>query len=203
MRWTTLLWLCAGCGRIDFDPVDAVPGSSDVFLVAAHVNSSCAIIGGALSCWGDNARGQLLTGDQTDRFTPVRIGADGDWIAVAPGQNHICGVRQGGDLYCWGGGDQGQLGQGDFMDRSAPARVVLARPVTAVDAYFHTCAVLDDGELWCWGANLEGELGQNDAVNSPDISSPVQVSAATTWSRVSTGQGHTLATTTGGSLYGT
>ncbi|HEX5060887.1 MAG TPA: hypothetical protein VFV99_16080 [Kofleriaceae bacterium] len=209
MRWALMLaWLC-GCGRIAIDPIaddgampDAPPTGPGVFAVAAHVNSSCMILDGALSCWGANANGQLATGDTMDRFARTPIGSERDWIAIAPGETHICGLRAGGDLYCWGGNDNGELGQGDMMERHVPTRVPLARPVVAIDAWSHTCAILDNGELWCWGQNAEGELGQNDSNGAAPIPSPVQVSPGMTWSRVGLGQGHTLAYGAAG-LYGT
>jgi alpha-tubulin suppressor-like RCC1 family protein len=200
MRGALAIVVCVGCGRIGFEPADG--SSKGVFTVAAHVYDSCAILDGALSCWGGNSSGQLATGDAVDRFMPVPIGADRDWIAVAPGQDHICGLRSPGDVYCWGGNAHGQLGLGDTVARPAPTRVALARPAVAIAAWYHTCAILDDGELWCWGDNLEGELGQNDPANSPDIPSPIQLGAGMSWSQVAAGQGHTLAVS-GGALYGT
>jgi alpha-tubulin suppressor-like RCC1 family protein len=187
--------LCVACGRFAFDSSsDGGDGSSGVYLVVAHVNDSCAILDGVLSCWGLNAHGQLATGDTTNSAAPVRIDNNRDWTAVACGQDHTCGVRAGGRLYCWGGNTHGQLGVGDFMDRTAPTLVDLPRPVVEIDAWFHTCATLDDRELWCWGINNEGELGQNDSVGTPDKPSPVQVlGPGATWASASTGQGHTLA----------
>jgi alpha-tubulin suppressor-like RCC1 family protein len=206
--------LVAGCGRIAFDSTDAGDaafgdgdgdrgdGGGLPALVAAHVNNTCAIIDGALSCWGQNSSGQLLTGDMTDRDMPIPIGSDRDWIDVMPGQEHICGVRAGGSLYCWGGNVDGQLGTGDFNPRMTPTLVPLARPVISLDAWFHTCAVLDNFELWCWGNNNEGELGQGDLPGAPDSPMPVQLGVGMQWSQVATGQGHTIARA-GADVYGT
>ena len=196
--------LATGCGRIGFSDAsaDASIGGTDVFVIEANVTNTCAILGGGLSCWGANGSGQLVTGDQIDRFAPTPIGVDRDWLAVAPGQDHICGVRAAGQVYCWGGNTNGQLGSGDFVPRAAPAQVALPRPAVAIDAWFHTCAVLDNGELWCWGRNDEGQLGQDDAVNGPDLPSPVPLDATMQWRSVGVGQGHTVAISSGG-LFGT
>ena len=42
-------------------------------------------------------------------------------------------------------------------------------------------AIKTDGTLWSWGKNNTGQLGIS---NSPDRSSPVQVGALTTWSKI-------------------
>ena len=45
--------------------------------------------------------------------------------------------------------------------------------------------------LYSWGWNTNGQLGQNDTI---DRSSPVQVGALTTWSKISAGTFSCLAT---------
>jgi alpha-tubulin suppressor-like RCC1 family protein len=54
--------------------------------------------------------------------------------------------------------------------------------------------------MWGWGKNRFGELGLGDAT---DKSSPVQIGALTTWSKVSTGYNHTVAIKTDGTLWAT
>jgi alpha-tubulin suppressor-like RCC1 family protein len=52
-------------------------------------------------------------------------------------------------------------------------------------------------QLWAWGANDYGSLGQN---NTTQYSSPVQI-PGTTWSSISAGGLHSLATKTDGTLW--
>ena len=49
-----------------------------------------------------------------------------------------------------------------------------------------------DNGLWLWGYNNNGELGQGDITSR---SSPVQVGALTTWSKIAGGDYHTIAIT--------
>ena len=52
--------------------------------------------------------------------------------------------------------------------------------------------------LWSWGYNTDGFLGLGDTTPR---SSPVQVGALVTWSAISAGNNHSLATKTDGTLW--
>jgi alpha-tubulin suppressor-like RCC1 family protein len=72
---------------------------------------TCAIDGtnGALSCWGNDADGQLGIGSSEDILTPSPV----PLVAVQKaslGERHSCALVTGGLLYCWGANDKGQLG---------------------------------------------------------------------------------------------
>jgi alpha-tubulin suppressor-like RCC1 family protein len=64
---------------------------------------------------------------------------------------------------------------------------------------YHTAAIKTDGTLWTWGANYTGYLGTNDTDNR---STPVTTFAGgTNWKQVSSGNGHTAAIKTDGTLW--
>jgi alpha-tubulin suppressor-like RCC1 family protein len=56
----------------------------------------------------------------------------------------------------------------------------------------YSLATKTDGTLWAWGSNTNGQLGQS---NQTYCSSPVQI-PGTTWSVISAGNYHSLATKT-------
>ena len=76
----------------------AQPGSA--IALAAGYNHACAVATDhALWCWGDNTEGQLGQADlpgAPNALQPVRVGSDSDWLGVAGGQGHTCGVARAG-----------------------------------------------------------------------------------------------------------
>jgi hypothetical protein len=63
--------------------------------------------------------------DFDQRGVPTRVGTSADWLDVATGQFHTCGVRAQG-LYCWGENDElNQLGLGAPGRREEPTALTL------------------------------------------------------------------------------
>jgi alpha-tubulin suppressor-like RCC1 family protein len=154
---------------------------------------------GSLWAWGRNDYGQLGDGTTSDRSTPVRVGADKDWMLVAGGLNHSLAIKADGSLWAWGRNDYGQLGDGSTVQRTAPVRAGAANGWVAVDAgYYHCLAIKADGSLWAWGRNNEGQLGDG---TTSDRSTPVRVGTANDWVSVAAGANHSLAVKADGSLW--
>jgi alpha-tubulin suppressor-like RCC1 family protein len=151
--------------------------------------------GGKLFMWGINNSASLGLGDTANRSSPVQVGAQTDWSAVATG-NHTLAVKNIGQLWSWGTNYAGQLGQNNTTARSSPVQVGAltdwATPSTN-GAQFSSC-IKTDGTLWSWGNNISGVLGLGDAAVR---SSPVQVGSLTTWANISAGNATALATTEG------
>jgi alpha-tubulin suppressor-like RCC1 family protein len=55
---------------------------------------------------------------------------------------------------------------------------------SSIIGYTHVIALKTDGTLWGWGKNNSGQLGLN---NTTYYSSPKQIGALTTWSKLPTG----------------
>ena len=80
-------------------------------LVSLGQGHSCAIVSGALKCWGYNYYGQLGDGTTANKNTPVTVIGSGV-SQVAFGFYHSCAIVFGA-LQCWGSNSTGQLGDGD------------------------------------------------------------------------------------------
>jgi hypothetical protein len=169
-------------------------------MASAGEDHTCAIRAGELSCWGDNAVGQLGLGDRDPRASPARVGGADDWVEVSAGQGFGCGLDQRGRVWCWGQNDRGQLGQGDDVVRDAPTPVPLILAADLVRASFsHACAILGIGSLYCWGANGRGQLGRGNL--SDGFSVPEQVGAQIDWFDVCVGESHTCGLRADGELW--
>src|SRR5439155_19497136 len=115
----------------------AVSGlGSGVAAVVTGDSFSCALTtGGAVSCWGDNSKGQLGDTTVTQRHTPVGVsGLSSGVTAIAANGKHACAIT-GGALMCWGENNKGQVGDGTVTERHAPVAVSgLGSGVTSVSA---------------------------------------------------------------------
>ncbi|MBU1412860.1 RCC1 repeat-containing protein [Myxococcota bacterium] len=164
---------------------------ASIFAGFAH---TCAILtDGTVSCWGDNAFGQLGDGTTTARGIPAKVaGLMGRIAKVAPGRDHTCALAADGAVRCWGKNTEGQLGDPSAQpSKSAQAVAGLEADVAGLCAGLeHACARKLDGSVWCWGDNGEGALGTGDHRNRFN---PVQVRLEGEVTAVSCGHHHTCA----------
>jgi alpha-tubulin suppressor-like RCC1 family protein len=145
-------------------------------------------------CWGWNGYGQLGDGTLATRTEPIQVDAT-SWTSVAAGAAHTCATRTGGALFCWGYNSNGQLGDGTTTDRSEPGTAISDAAWTSVSSgVFHTCGLQNDGSLWCWGRNDKGQLGFGTTTEEPANRAPQRAGTLSTWTSVSAGGAHTLAT---------
>ena len=160
---------------------------------------------GTLWLWGNNENyGQLgfnNAGYPTSKSSPVQLGAGTDWSKISHGFNSSLAIKTNGTLWAWGRNHKGQLGLNDGVQlRSSPAQVGASTNWSQIDTDSGTVlAIKTDGTLWAWGTQQSGVLGLNAIVGSYTYgrSSPIQVGAATNWSKISTGGFMSIATTQG------
>ena len=95
---------------------------------------TCALLDGAVYCWGDNRAGQLgnPAAGAVDHVPPVPVMTAPatplvDVRELRAGGDHTCAVTTQGVLYCWGANDEGQLGDGTQNARALPERIGVCR----------------------------------------------------------------------------
>ena len=155
---------------------------------------------GTLWTWGNNYKGALGLGDESNRDSPVQVGSLTNWLKVSAGNYRtVHAIKTNGTMWGWGKNTYGQLGQGNTTDRSSPVQVGALTTWSTVSAGpYHLAAIKTDGTLWTTGSNFYGELGQGDTTHR---SSPVQVGSLTNWSKVSAGNYYHMAIKTDGTMW--
>jgi alpha-tubulin suppressor-like RCC1 family protein len=165
---------------------------------------------GTLWAWGRGNSGQLgrlVNGNPpASQNSPVQIGADRDWVAVAAsGGASSYALKGDGTLWAWGANGSGQLGNGQSSQQNTPAQVTTpsGRKFTALAAgRDHALALAADGSLWSFGLNSFGQLG--DSSNNQRLT-PVQVLSANQldndWKAIAAGDFHSAALKSDGTLW--
>lgn len=150
---------------------------------------SCARIGGAVACWGDDSQGQLgVSAPEVCTEVCARvpwmvpgIAALNPAVEITSGDAHTCARLADGSVVCWGKNTLSELGgvpngpcpQGSVGSCSVlPVTVRTAANVPFVAIHVaggsgeHTCVIAPDSTVWCWGANTAGQLGDGTTTSS-------------------------------------
>ncbi|KAG5517412.1 hypothetical protein RHGRI_037971 [Rhododendron griersonianum] len=123
---------------------------------------------GEIFSWGEESRGRLGHGVDSDVLHPKLIDALGSTNIelVACGEYHTCAVTFSGDMYTWGDGHLGLLGHGNAVSHWAPKRV--NGPLEGIHVSslscgpWHTAVVTSSGQLFTFGDGTFGVLGHGD-----------------------------------------
>jgi alpha-tubulin suppressor-like RCC1 family protein len=157
---------------------------------------------GTLFTWGNGGSGRLGTNATISRSTPVTTFAGGtNWKQVSSKSAHTAAIKTDGTLWTWGYGNFGRLGTNNATSRSTPVTTFAGgtdwKQVSSGN--FHTAAIKTDGTLWTWGNGNYGRLGNNATIPR---STPVTTFAGgNNWKQVSSGNQHTAAVKTDGTLW--
>jgi alpha-tubulin suppressor-like RCC1 family protein len=166
--------------RVQWTPrrVDALLGENIRIVSVGGSHMICVTARGALFSWGDNAKGQLGTGDLVDRNQPQRIHHPKHtaWSSiVAAGEGHSLAVDVNGRLWSWGGCGGAMLGRGRLgmssdqeralcisfqipnigYDWTRPCEVTSMsdhRVVRVAAGASHSVAVCSNGTVFVWGS---------------------------------------------------
>jgi alpha-tubulin suppressor-like RCC1 family protein len=138
-------------------PVDAI-AAGGLHTVAIDAN-------GGVWTWGDNSKGQLGLGDESDRYSPVQVSGITNAVAVAAGYYHTVALDSDGKVWAWGYNWQGQVGDGSNDNSSTPVEVSLTDVIDIASGSWHTMALKSNGEVWAWGYNEFGQLGDGTVEN--------------------------------------
>lgn len=147
---------CRG-GEASSSGLVPLPSADAICVGYAH---ACALVGGAVWCWGSTRDGVRGPVSNQDADRPNRIAGLPSVAAVACGRQHTCARDVGGTAHCWGYNVDGRLGNGTRDESATPVAVSGVRKATGLaTGGVHTC-VMAEGGLSCWGGNDVGQLGR-------------------------------------------
>ncbi|HEY4332357.1 MAG TPA: hypothetical protein VGM78_07300, partial [Ilumatobacteraceae bacterium] len=146
----------------------ATPDATATSIAAGSMHTCALMADKTVTCWGDNASGQLGVDPSLTPLssTPIAVPGVSDVVAIAAGDSHTCAVLTGGSVQCWGANDEGQLGRNTGpSDPSYTAKAVpgLTTVIGASTGTKFTCALLANGGVSCWGLNDHLQLGRATA----------------------------------------
>ena len=202
-----------------------VPGVAGATAIRAGLDTTCAIAGGAVLCWGDGRYGQLgdgSSGDGYHRSTPLAVdGLTGVQDLSVNGQN-ACAVLGDGSVRCWGlngaaqwlGFSSSDCGPYQVTDadgnpslvtypcQPSPAPVAGAAGIaTVVAGGEHNCAILTKGlGISCWGSDNFGQLGDGYYGVDAHQAVPTVVSGLGGVKALALGASHTCAVVSSGAV---
>ncbi|MES2630677.1 MAG: hypothetical protein V4611_01850 [Patescibacteria group bacterium] len=172
---------------------------------------------GTLYTWGSLWLSQV-TGTAQSPSLPAAVNTSGTpmagktIIAVEAGANFSVALASDGTVYAWGYNNYGQIGNGTQDTAATPTLVdtsgtpMAGKTITAISAGNGSVLAIDsNGAAYAWGANSYGQLG--DGTNTQRLK-PVAVSiagtpmAGKTITKISTGDFHSLALASDGTVYG-
>lgn len=178
---------------------------SNPFDADAGASFTCAIVAGALYCWGENTLQMVVANGPSVLWEPTLINlGDVAPMRVRASGSHVCVSDDGNWLYCWGKNDAGALGRGFVSGIEAPftSPVIQLGPVWAFDVGWNfSCAIEEvTRNVKCWGDNQFGQIG-NPLLPSP-VTQPTQVSGLpVTATAIVTGERHACALLITGEVY--
>ena len=162
-----------------FVPVGVVGGVTFGKLFVGAISSCGIAITGDTYCWGGDAAGEIGDGldtSQGDVFTPHKVVGNHQFITLAIGAQHVCGITSTDETWCWGYNGSGQLTDvspvGIDMYTATPVRLALAFSEIAAGGDT-TCGTTTAGDTYCWGDNTYGQLGTGDSRTS--VAQPVKL----------------------------
>jgi alpha-tubulin suppressor-like RCC1 family protein len=158
--------------------------------VASGPMSTCALVDGAVQCWGDAGAGMLGTDDLTSG-PPRRLANISDATQITVGLSSACALRRDHTLVCWGI-DWAHATAARTRALPSPTPLAGLTDVVQVSAgRSHVCAVTGDGGVACWGDNGAAQCGQPFTSVASTITTPTRVPSIRDAVEVSAGSEHT------------
>jgi alpha-tubulin suppressor-like RCC1 family protein len=115
-----------------------------------------------VSCWGNDAVGQLGDGGGAPKLAPSPVAGLDAAAQIAAGYQHTCAILSDGTVRCFGANEHAELGNGAPSPHGGPSSPLgLTEVVQLALGNEHSCALRRDHSVWCWGdIDLDQQPGQ-------------------------------------------
>ncbi|XP_078690697.1 uncharacterized protein LOC144921490 isoform X2 [Branchiostoma floridae x Branchiostoma belcheri] len=156
---------------------------------------------GRVAACGNNANGQLGTGEPSDMVCPKMLDDLEGVSCIACGSYHSLAVTGAGEVYVWGSGKPCGTRRGDIL---SPTKLKTrhANVIMVAAGCSHSLALTANGNVYSWGVGTEGQLGHGEEVMF--LSEPTRIRHDVLRGRVvqiSCGESYSAALTELGELY--
>jgi alpha-tubulin suppressor-like RCC1 family protein len=151
-------------------------------VIVAGRAHTCALAGGAVSCWG--AGGRVGDGTTQQRNQPTPITLPGNVFRIAAGLDTTLALTTVGEVFCWGDNSEGECGLGDTDPRLSPTPIPGLGTIAEISLSAKTSCVRSvTGGVSCFGAGGSGQLGNGATTTAltpvavSNLAAPDQISA--------------------------
>lgn len=181
--------------------------------VAIRVIDDLQLDQGSVWSWGDNALGELGTGNNIGSLSPLWAATISEVTNIAAAYHNTIALTRENAIFNWGLNATGQLGRPNsinpFSKLPLPAKAYFNNVAVAAGGR-HMISLQNDGTVWTWGYNSLGQLGRDSAdcldFYNPNVgytcdTFPTQVPGITGVAKaIAGGEEHTLVALSDGTL---
>ena len=178
--------------------VSVVTGGN--LLAAADASDHVLAItrSGGVITWGKNNFGQLGNGNTTNISTPAALGSPlSSGVIRVSANSHSLALKQDGSVYAWGDNSGNQVGAGGATVLTPQLVATLSAGSGAIDigaGSGFSVVLMSGGTILAWGTSA--------ALGLSGVTTPTAISGLTGIAFIAVGEGHLLAVTSSGTVWG-
>jgi alpha-tubulin suppressor-like RCC1 family protein len=146
---------------------------SNLQWTSSNVSVASVDTGGIVTALGIGAA--TITASSSDANAHLALTVAPQFLQIATGETHTCGLTGRHQVYCWGMSARGELGTATPLATCAqlnepctptPVLAVTLKAQSLAAGGMFSCALDSSGTASCWGGNFYGQLGNGTQVDN-------------------------------------